>query len=128
MNLLLGTCTFLWASGDRSRLSSRARDLIAATENDLYLSTVSAWEIALKHGLGTLILPQPPPILIPQARELLAVASLELDEESAILLGTLPSLHRDPFDRMLVCQAKRHKLTVLTPDKLIRQYDVDSEW
>ena len=105
-----------------------ARDLLAATENNLFLSTVSVWEIASKHARGTLILPQAPAVLIPQARALLDAISLELDEESALLSGTLPPLHRDPFDRMLVCQAIHHNLSILTPDRLIQQYGVSCVW
>ena len=73
MNLLLDTCTFLWASGERAKLSSVVRDLLAATERKLFLSTVSVWEIANKHARGSLLLPQPPAVLVPQARAFLDV-------------------------------------------------------
>lgn len=128
MNLLLDTCVFLWASGERARLSDIARDAILAAENRLLLSTVSVWEISIKFARGTLILPQPPSILIPLAREQFDVGSLQLDEPSAMLASTLPHLHRDPFDRMIVCQALHHGLTILTPDRLIQQYGVSCVW
>lgn len=128
MNLLLDTCVFLWASGENARLSVGARDALLAAENTLLLSTVSVWEISIKFARGTLLLPQPPSILIPLAREQFAVGSLQLDEPSAILASTLPHLHRDPFDRMLVCQALHHGLAILTPDRLIQQYGVRCIW
>jgi PIN domain nuclease of toxin-antitoxin system len=88
------------------------------------LSTVSFWEISLKHSIGKLSLPQPPAQFVPQQREKHLLASLGLDEASVSQLSALPNLHRDPFDRMLICQAQAHGLTLASSDSLVRQYPV----
>jgi PIN domain nuclease of toxin-antitoxin system len=128
MRLLLDTCTFLWIVGGDASLSPTAVRLFAAPENEVYLSAVSAWEIAIKHQLRRLALSEPPDRFVPAQREAHAVEPLPLDEESALHLSRLTPLHRDPFDRMLVCQAIVHGLTILTPDPLIAQYPARTVW
>lgn len=128
MRLLLDTCTFLWLIADASELSATARELISDPGNEAFLSPVSAWEIAVKHALGRLPLPEPPATFVPAMRAAHALDPLPLDEESALRVASLPDLHRDPFDRMLVCQAVTHGAVVLTPDELITRYPVRSLW
>lgn len=128
MKLLLDTCTFLWLIADARELSARARNLFRDPGNEVYLSPVSAWEIAVKHALGRLPLPQPPERFVPAAREHHGIDSLPLDEGSVLNVHRLPALHRDPFDRMLVCQAIFHGLAILTPDPAVTQYPVRSIW
>jgi len=128
MRLLLDTCTFLWIVADDPSLSTRARDLFRSPDHDVYLSAASAWEIATKHGLGRLPLPDPPERFVPAMREHHAIDSLAVDEESVLQTTRLPSLHRDPFDRLLVCQAIVHGMTLLTPDPLISQYPARVLW
>jgi PIN domain nuclease of toxin-antitoxin system len=128
MNLLLDTCTFLWiATGDES-LSTSARGLFADPANQVFLSAVSAWEIAVKHSLGRLPLPRPPSVLVPEQRRRHQIQPLLLDEAAALFCAKLPELHKDPFDRMLICQAIMGGLTLLTPDRLISQYPVATAW
>jgi PIN domain nuclease of toxin-antitoxin system len=119
VRLLLDTCTFLWIITDAPDLSKHARDLFSDPGNDVFLSTVSIWEIVVKYRLGKLPLPEPPDRFIPAQRERHAIEPLALDEESTLYLTRLPDLHRDPFDHMLICQAIRHGLVLLTPDHLI---------
>jgi PIN domain nuclease of toxin-antitoxin system len=128
MKLLLDTCAFLWIVADAPRLSRRARDLFQSPDNEVYLSAASAWEIAVKYGLGRLPLRNPPERFVREMREAHAVAPLAIDEESALHVSRLPALHRDPFDRMLVSQAIVHGLTILTPDPLITQYPGRTAW
>lgn len=128
MKLLLDTATFLNAVLDPPALSERARKLLLDSENERYLSTVSAWEIAIKYSLGKIELDTTPDRFIPEHRERLATEVLPLDEESALHLIRLPELHRDPFDRMLICQAIVHGMVLLTPDELITRYPVRSAW
>lgn len=128
MNLLLDTCTFLWLLADSPELSERARQLVRDPSNELYLSAVSAWEIAVKHGRGRLSLPAPPERYVPAQRDYHGIAPLSLDEESVLYAHRLPALHRDPFDRVLVCQAIVHALTILTPDPLVTQYPIRCLW
>jgi PIN domain nuclease of toxin-antitoxin system len=128
MRLLLDTSTFLWVVGGAPELSRRARELFADPDNEVYLSVVSAWEIALKHALGRLPLPQPPERFVPAERRRHGVDALPLDEESALHLARLPALHGDPFDRMLACQAIVHGLVVLSADPLLTRYPVRATW
>jgi PIN domain nuclease of toxin-antitoxin system len=128
VRLLLDTCTFLWIVGGAPDLSSHARELFVDPDNEVYLSVVSAWEIALKHAAGRLPLPGSPEQLVPAERRRHGIDTLGLDEESALHLGRLPPLHRDPFDRMLVCQAIVHGLVILGPDPLITQYPIRAAW
>jgi PIN domain nuclease of toxin-antitoxin system len=128
MRLLLDTCAFLWIVTEGTGLTRRARDLFASADNEVYLSAASAWEIAVKHGLGRLWLPDPPEQFVRDMREAHGIAPLSIDEESALHVSRLPVLHRDPFDRMLVSQAIVHGLTILTPDLLVRQYPARTMW
>ena len=128
MRLLLDTCTFLWVVGGAPELSPRARAAFADPANDVLLSAVSAWEIAVKHRLGRLPLPEPPDAFVPRQREAHGIARLDLDEDSALHVAKLPDLHRDPFDRMLVAQALRDGLVLLTPDEAIGRYPVRTFW
>ena len=97
MRLLLDTAAFLWVVSDASELSRRVRELVVDPENDVYLSAVSAWEIAVKHALGRLPLPDLPERFVPEQRRQQGIEELPLDEESALHLTRLPILHRDPF-------------------------------
>lgn len=128
MRILLDTCSFLWIITNAKELSPSAASLFSDPTNEIYLSPVSVWEILVKHGAGRLTLTEPPLPLIRQQRELHRIASVPLDEESVFHLATLPDRHRDPFDRMLVCQAIANGLAILTPDPLITQYPVRTLW
>ena len=128
MRLLLDTCTFLWLNGDIERLPRTVREACESRENDLYLSVVSVWEIAVKWAAGRLTLPDEPSVWVPSRREQNGIASLAVTEEAAIQATKLPALHKDPFDRMLVCQAISEGMALVTPDPLIRQYPVLVIW
>jgi len=128
VRLLLDTCTFLWLTGGGRKLSPPAASAIANPSNDVLLSAVSVWEIALKYRAGKLPLPEPPDRLIPARRQTRGITSLDFDEDSALQVLRLPALHRDPFDRMLISQAIAHSLAIVTPDRSITQYPVRIVW
>ena len=128
MRLLLDTCTFLWIVGGSPDLSPRAREAFSDPASEVFLSAASAWEIAVKHRLGRLPLPQPPGEFVPAQRAAHGIEPLPVDEESALHVAKLPDLHRDPFDRLLVAQALVGGLVVLTPDDPVRQYPVRTLW
>jgi PIN domain nuclease of toxin-antitoxin system len=128
VRLLLDTCTFLWCLEGGGALSQRAARALVDPENDVYLSSVSAWEIAVKHTLGKLPLPEPPERYVPDQRKARGIEALPLDEESSLHLYRLPPLHRDPFDRMLICQALVGSLALVTPDESIQRYPVKIYW
>ena len=128
MRLLLDTCTFLWCIEGGARLSDPARRALVDPSNDALLSSVSAWEIVVKHSLGRLPLPEPPERYLPAQRHARGIEPLPLDEEATLYLHRLPAIHRDPFDRMLVCQALVSGLTLVTPDADIARYPVRTLW
>ena len=124
MRLLLDTHIFLWfISGDK-RLPESMQSSIRDLNNEVYLSVVSLWEAIVKYQLGRLPLPQSPDIYLPIQRQKHRITSLSLDEASASQLVNLPQVHRDPFDRMLICQALEHGLTIVTVDAAIYAYPV----
>lgn len=124
----MDTCTFLWIISADPTLSAHARELFADPLNEVFLSSVSSWEIVVKYNLGRLPLPEPPESFIPRQRRLHQIDSLPLEEEAALHLTKLPDYHKDPFDRMLVSQALVHGLTILTPDQAIRNYQARTSW
>ncbi|RLB39869.1 MAG: type II toxin-antitoxin system VapC family toxin [Deltaproteobacteria bacterium] len=128
MKLLLDTATFLWIVLDAPELSLKAKELFSSPENEVYLSAASTWEIAIKYSLGKLPLPEDPSEFVPFQREAHGIETLPIDEESTLHLTKLPYYHRDPFDRILVCQALVNGLVILTPDHLIRRYPVKTIW
>ena len=124
MRLLLDTHAFLWFIAGDARLSADSREAIRDPNNEVFFSVVSLWEAIVKHGLGKLPLPEPPELYLPQQRERHRIAPLPLDEASVAQLAQLPKVHRDPFDRMLVCQARALGLTLVTADPMMRAYPV----
>jgi PIN domain nuclease of toxin-antitoxin system len=119
MRLLLDTRVLLWWLADDRALSKQARALIA-NEPEVFVSAASAWEIAIKRALGKLEAPED---LLP-ALEAGGIRRLPIDFEHAAVAGALPRHHDDPFDRMLVAQAQREGLTLLTSDIRISRYAV----
>lgn len=128
MKLLADTCAFLWMATAPDKLSGRARKALVDPENNIYLSAASVVEICIKHGLGQLLLPDGPSTWIPEARGRYQLEALALDELAALRMATLPSVHRDPFDRMLVCQALAYDLTIVTSDAAFPKYGVKTLW
>lgn len=121
MRLLLDTHIFLWyITGDeRFPLAFRA----AIEESDaVFLSVVSLWETTIKYQLGKLPLPEPPHPWLSDQREQHGIEPLPLDEPSVARLSGLPLHHRDPFDRVLVCQALEHDLLIVTVDSMLSRY------
>lgn len=128
MKLLLDTCAFLWIVSGGDDLSKESRKLFSDPSNEVYLSSVSVWEIVVKHSLGRLPLPEPPWSFVIKYRKSHGIQPLALDEDAVLQLPRLPELHKDPFDRMIICQAIAHGLALLTPDTLISQYPVRTVW
>ncbi|MGG6263828.1 type II toxin-antitoxin system VapC family toxin [Leptolyngbya sp. AN03gr2] len=124
MKILLDTHIFLWFISGDSQLTVSTRDAIRDPDNEVYLSVVSIWEVIVKYQLGKLPLPSHPATYLPQQREAHQIINLDLGESSVIQLENLPSLHRDPFDRMLICQASYHNLVIATVDPAIRTYPI----
>jgi len=124
VKLLLDTSIFLWFISGDSRLKDSIRDVIRESKNEVFLSPVSIGECIVKNQLGKLPLPKPPGEYLPEQCKLHHFSSLPLDEKSVVQLSNLPSIHRDHFDRMLICQAIEHQLILVTSDEIIRSYPV----
>ena len=124
MKILLDTHIFLWFISDDTKLSTDIRNSIRNLDNEVYLSAISIWEAVVKYQLGKLPLPEHPGTYLPKQRDLHQIDSLALDETSVVQLAKLPPLHRDPFDRMLICQALQNDLTIATVDTAVRAYSV----
>lgn len=119
MDLLLDTHAALWWATDPSQLSTAATTAIGDTTNVVWFSAASAWELAIKVRSGKLV------VDVPRLVRRLADDSLRLlgiGMDDAIAAGSLDWSHRDPFDRMIVAQAKRQDLVVVTRDQTIRQF------
>lgn len=124
MKLLLDTHVFLWYITADMRLPALFRDAIREPKNEVFLSVVSLWEAVIKYNLGKLPLPQLPEVYIPNERRRHQIKSLSLHETAVRELSNLPVLHRDPFDRILICQAFASNLTIVTGDSQIQNYNV----
>jgi PIN domain nuclease of toxin-antitoxin system len=128
MKVLLDTHTFLWWITDSPRLSARAREVIHDSDNELFFSAASGWEIAIKAQLGRLQLPDNLEQFIVEQLALNAILVLPIQLRHALHVYTLPQHHRDPFDRMLVAQSQVENLSLLTADPQITQYEVAIIW
>jgi PIN domain nuclease of toxin-antitoxin system len=124
MRLLLDTHVFLWYISADSQLPAVFRDAIRDPANEVYLSAASVWEAVIKYALGKLPLPEAPAEYLPRQRAAHRISPLLIEEGAFVHLASLPPLHRDPFDRMLVAQALQHGLTLATVDDAMRAYSV----
>lgn len=124
MRLLIDTQCWLWMQAEPDRLSSETRKLLLAPDNELFLSAASSWEIAIKHALGKLPLPEPPSIYVPSRMQSSGVIGLAIEHAHALHVQSLPPHHRDPFDRLLVAQAQVETLPILTADRALARYSV----
>jgi PIN domain nuclease of toxin-antitoxin system len=124
MKLLLDTHAFLWYINGDPKLPRYASDAIRDKSNEVYLSVVSVWEALVKYQIGKLPLPPAADEYLEAGRISHRIADLALDRQAVSRLLSLPLHHRDPFDRMLICQALAHQLTVVTSDEVFRLYPV----
>jgi PIN domain nuclease of toxin-antitoxin system len=120
VKLLLDTHAFLWWLNDDPQLGERARQAIEEPDNLVYVSAATAWEIAVKRANGKLVAPGD----IAQWIEQCAFGDCPIEVEHAVLAAELPKHHHDPFDRLLVAQAQREDMTLVTSDPEIVEYDV----
>lgn len=123
MRLLLDTHVFLWLQTTPERLKAQLA-LVEDERNELVVSAASSWEIAIKHQLGRLPLPEEPARYVPSRIQAIGAKPLAVEHFHALAVATLPALHGDPFDRLLVAQAQLENLTILTADETVAQYPV----
>lgn len=128
MRLLLDTSVFLWYIAGDSRVPDKVKEAIAMDGTQTYLSSVSVWEMSVKHGLGKLSLPGPVAVYAREQRQRQGFLALPLCEDDVEHLAKLPDHHRDPFDRMLICQTLQYGLRLVTNDSAILRYPVPIYW
>lgn len=123
MKALLDTHVWLWMLTDPSRLGDQ-RSVIEDGRNELLLSAASSWEIAIKFALGRLPLPDPPGKFVPDRMVTSGVTPVAVEHVHALAVAELPWHHRDPFDRLLIAQARAMAVPVMTVDSAFDDYDV----
>jgi|SRR6185437_7827611 len=121
MKLLLDTHLLLWATEDSPKLPALAKRLIGSPANELIFSAVSIWEIAIKHAKGTGRF-EAAPQLVREGLLENGYSELAISGKHAIAVGYLESIHKDPFDRLLIAQAMVEGITLLTSDAMIARY------
>lgn len=128
MRTLLDTHVLLWALMEPGRLSPRARRVVENVDNEVLVSSASAWEIATKHRLGRL--PEAETVIhgYPEHLARLQATELPISSRHALLAGSLPAIHRDPFDRMLAAQALIEGIPVVTSDSVFTHFRVRVLW
>jgi PIN domain nuclease of toxin-antitoxin system len=123
VKVLLDTHVFLWLQTEPERLGAHLA-LVEDPDNEQLLSAVSSWEIAIKHGLGKLPLPEPPQRYVPSRMRAIGARGLPIEHGHTLAVAALEPLHRDPFDRLLIAQAAALDAAILTADAAIAQYPV----
>lgn len=128
MRVLLDTHVFLWWNENNAALSKKASRILADPGNTLIFSVASAWEITIKAQSGKLRLPEDASSYIRTRTSHYGMEILAIRLEHALALESLPLLHRDPFDRIMIVQSQIESLAILTADPAIRGYSVDAVW
>lgn len=127
MKILLDTHVFIW-SATVDKLSQAATEAFLDTKNELYLSVASYWEMAIKISLGKLTLDENWIQRVDDMMSKNQLRWLAIDKAHCQVITTLPHLHGDPFDRLLIAQALVEEMTLMTADAKIRQYTVPILW
>lgn len=118
--LLLDTHTLLWWLSDSPSLGASAREAIMQPRNEIYISAASTWEISIKRALGKLEAPDDMDSIVEEEGMLKLPITLFHGEQA----GSLPDIHKDPFDRMLIAQAQAEGLAIVTADSVFQQYNI----
>lgn len=128
MNLLLDTHALLWFLNNDSQLSAAAKGLIEDPANRKFVSMATCWEIAIKVGLRKLDLGEPATTFLPRELATNHFDLLAIDLRHALLVETLPLHHRDPFDRLLVAQARTENMPIVSIDPILDRYNINRLW
>ncbi len=128
MRVLIDTHVFLWMVSAPGKLSTLSKYILESEENNIVLSAVSGWEIAIKFQVKKLKLPENPDIYVKRKLDEYFIEVLPIEMRHVLSTYQLPGLHKDPFDRLLVAQSKFEKLPILTNDNMIKKYPIDTIW
>jgi len=125
---LADTNVVIWTISRSDRLSARAKSTLADATKPIIVSVASVWEIVLKHQAGKLVFDMTLDLAIDHILYGSPWTIAPITSEHLPVLASLPMLHKDPFDRILIAQARYQNLTIITPDEKIRNYDVRTLW
>lgn len=128
MNYLLDTHTFVWLDSQSNNLSARAQQIIADSQNRLFVSLTSLWEIQIKSNLGKFVLRGPLEQIVSDQALMNGIELLTITLPHIVELAALPNHHRDPFDRLLIAQAKVEGYTLVSRDPIVAQYPISVVW
>ncbi len=129
MKVILDTAVFLWMIfGEESKITKRGLKVLEDEKNELFFSVVSAWEIAIKYSIGKLELENPPQQWLPDIVIKMGLQQIPILQGHALAVAELPSHHKDPFDRLLVSQAKTEGMSIISPDPIFKKYRVKTIW
>ncbi|MCZ8190498.1 MAG: type II toxin-antitoxin system VapC family toxin [Microcystis sp. LE19-338.1B] len=128
MKIFLDTHTFIWWDSEPEKLSQRALELCRDTSNTLLLSITSIWEMQIKLQLGKLSLKIPLAEMINTQQETNQIGLLSITVSHVLALNTLPNIHKDPFDRLLVAQANLENARLISHDSILAKYPVQIDW
>lgn len=128
MKYLLDTNAFLFWASNSPKLSSKARNAMTSAKSDLLFSAASSWEISIKYGLGKLKLPEAPHTYVPSRLREHRIEAIGVEHHEALQVSGLPTIHDDPFDRLLIAQALHRKLRMITADSRFEEYGVQVIW
>jgi PIN domain nuclease of toxin-antitoxin system len=128
LKYLLDTGVWLWSLWDPERISRRGRAVISDLGNDVFLSAVTSWEVAIKSAAGKLDLPEAPGTYVPRRMADQGLRPLPVSHQHALAVFGLPPHHHDPFDRLLVAQATLEDMVLITADRMVEKYPVQILW
>lgn len=125
MRVLIDTHIFLWFFLEPKRISKQVREFLDDTfQNEIYVSHVTAWEIAIKYGISKLVLPEIPELFVPDRIRRAGFLPMPIEISHVLRVHNLPPIHKDPFDRLLISQAQSENIAILTADPNFAKYQV----
>ncbi len=128
MKLLVDTQAWLWSFAQPELLTDTARAALEAEDNEIFVSAGTAWEIVIKNTIGKLPLPLPGPEYVRTRMAQAGHAALPIGMDHVLAVAELPLHHRDPFDRLLIAQARVEGMTIVSADRQLSAYDVSILW
>jgi PIN domain nuclease of toxin-antitoxin system len=128
MKYLLDTMVWLWSVGPTENIAPAGLEILKRGDEDIYLSAVSSWEVAIKAKIGKFKLPEPPGPYVRSRMATQSIRPLSITQDHSLKVYDLALHHSDPFDRLLIAQAILEEMTILTADRAFRRYPVEIVW
>jgi PIN domain nuclease of toxin-antitoxin system len=128
MKYLLDTTVFVWSLMEPERLNALAFATLEDNSHEMFLSAVTSWEIIIKSAIGKMKLPKEPAQFVAEALGRFSIQPISVTHTHSFAVGELALYHRDPFDRMLIAQARSENMILMTVDSMIAKYPVDTLW